>query len=101
MPPETRAKKPAKSPREAEKKSRAKFSTSRVKKRVSFYEDVKDSASKTANRASKAFNFGAGWTRTIDSAIKTFQKTTGLDYGKSSASRDDRRFDGSRRRSSA
>lgn len=30
-----------------------------------------------AKRMSKAFNFGAGWTRTIDSAMKTLSKTSG------------------------
>lgn len=30
----------------------------------------------TASRVSKVFNFGASWTRTIDSAIKTVQKTS-------------------------
>lgn len=30
----------------------------------------------TAKSVGKAFNFGASWTRTIDSAMKTFQKTT-------------------------
>ena len=40
------------------------------------FEEVRDSVGRTANRVSKAFNFGASWTRTIDSAIKTVQKTT-------------------------
>jgi hypothetical protein len=30
----------------------------------------------TAKSVGKAFNFGASWTRTIDSAMKTFQKTS-------------------------
>ena len=40
------------------------------------YEETKDSFNTNANRVSKAFNFGASWTRTIDSAIKTVQKTS-------------------------
>jgi hypothetical protein len=31
----------------------------------------------TASSVSKAFNFGAGWTRTMDSAMKSFQKAAG------------------------
>lgn len=41
------------------------------------YEEAKDSFGTTASRVSKAFNLGASWTRTIDSAIKTVQKTSG------------------------
>ena len=37
------------------------------------YEEAKGSFDSTASRVSKAFNFGASWTRTIDSAIKTVQ----------------------------
>jgi ElaB/YqjD/DUF883 family membrane-anchored ribosome-binding protein len=40
------------------------------------FEETKSAVNKTAKTASKAFNFGAGWTRTIDSAMKTFRKTT-------------------------
>jgi hypothetical protein len=40
------------------------------------YEGAKDSFGTTASRFSKAFNLGASWTRTIDSAFKTVQKTT-------------------------
>jgi ElaB/YqjD/DUF883 family membrane-anchored ribosome-binding protein len=40
------------------------------------YEGAKDSFGTTADRFSKAFSFGASWTRTIDSAFKTVQKTT-------------------------
>lgn len=40
------------------------------------FEDAKDSFGKNASRVSKAFNFGASWTRTIDSALKTAQKTS-------------------------
>jgi hypothetical protein len=35
-----------------------------------------DTVGSTAKSVGKAFNFGASWTRTIDSAMKTFQKTT-------------------------
>ncbi len=45
------------------------------KKAGAIFEDVRDSAGTTANRVSKAFNLGASWTRTIDSTIRTFQKT--------------------------
>jgi ElaB/YqjD/DUF883 family membrane-anchored ribosome-binding protein len=41
------------------------------------FEDARSTFGSTANRVSKAFNFGASWTRTIDSAIKTVQKTSG------------------------
>jgi ElaB/YqjD/DUF883 family membrane-anchored ribosome-binding protein len=46
------------------------------KKAGEIFEDVRDSAGTTANRVSKAFNLGASWTRTIDSTIKTLQKTS-------------------------
>jgi ElaB/YqjD/DUF883 family membrane-anchored ribosome-binding protein len=39
------------------------------------FEDARNTFGTTANRVSKAFNLGASWTRTIDSAIKTMQKT--------------------------
>ena len=39
------------------------------------YEDTRNAVNQTANAASKAFNFGASWTRTFDSAFKTVQKT--------------------------
>jgi ElaB/YqjD/DUF883 family membrane-anchored ribosome-binding protein len=42
-----------------------------------FFEEARDTVNTTADRVSKAFNFGASWTRTIDSAIKTVRKTTG------------------------
>ncbi|MBA3633019.1 MAG: hypothetical protein H0W58_09465 [Acidobacteria bacterium] len=38
--------------------------------------EARESVGTTANRVSKAFNFGASWTRTINSAIKTVQKTS-------------------------
>ncbi len=40
------------------------------------FEEARDSFGTTADRVSRAFNLGASWTRTIDSAIKTVQKTT-------------------------
>ena len=40
------------------------------------YDEAKDTFDSTANRVSRAFNLGASWTRTIDSAIKTVQQTT-------------------------
>ena len=45
------------------------------KKAGEIFEDAKDSVNTTATRVSKAFNLGASWTRTIDSTIRTFQKT--------------------------
>ena len=40
------------------------------------YGEARDSFDTTASRISKAFNFGASWTRTIDSAIKTVQNAS-------------------------
>ena len=40
------------------------------------FDETRKTVNKTAKTASKAFNFGASWTRTFDSAYKTFQKTT-------------------------
>lgn len=40
------------------------------------FEEARDSFGTTADRISRAFNLGASWTRTIDSAVKTVQKTT-------------------------
>ncbi len=40
------------------------------------YEEARDSFGTTASRVSKAFNLGASWTRSLDSAIKTVQKTS-------------------------
>ena len=41
------------------------------------FEDARDTVGKSATRVSKAFSFGASWTRTIDSAMKTFSSTSG------------------------
>ncbi|MGQ0542108.1 MAG: hypothetical protein ACT4O9_09715 [Blastocatellia bacterium] len=41
------------------------------------FEDAKDTIGANAKRVSKAVNFGASWTRTIDSAMKTFSKASG------------------------
>ncbi|MEP6850201.1 MAG: hypothetical protein ABI999_15185 [Acidobacteriota bacterium] len=41
------------------------------------FEDVADSVGSTANNVSKAFSFGAGWSRTLDSAFSSFQKAAG------------------------
>lgn len=38
--------------------------------------EARESFDSTASRLSKAFNLGASWTRTIDSAIKTVRKTS-------------------------
>lgn len=40
------------------------------------FEAATETVGSTAKSVGKAFNFGASWTRTIDSAMKTFQKTT-------------------------
>ncbi len=39
-----------------------------------FIGDARDSVEKNAKRVSKAFNLGAGWTRTIDSTMSTFSQ---------------------------
>lgn len=41
-----------------------------------FYEDSRNTFETAAHRVSKAVGFGASWTRTIDAAIKTVQKTS-------------------------
>jgi len=51
------------------------FDVASVKANEAF-EDARNTFGKTASRVSKVFNFGASWTRTIDSAIKTVQKTS-------------------------
>lgn len=40
------------------------------------FEETRRVVNQTADTASKAFNFGAGWSRAIDSAIKTVRQTT-------------------------
>jgi len=40
-------------------------------------DDVSGSVGTTADRVSKVFNLGASWTRTFDSAMKSFQTATG------------------------
>jgi len=40
------------------------------------FDEARGSFDTAANRVSRAFNLGASWTRTIDSAIKTVQKTS-------------------------
>lgn len=40
------------------------------------FEDASASFKKTGKTAADIFNFSASWTRTFDSAVKTFQKTT-------------------------
>lgn len=39
--------------------------------------DARDTVETNAKRVSKAISFGAGWTRTVDSAMRTFSKTSG------------------------
>jgi hypothetical protein len=62
------------------------------------FEDARDSFGTTADRVSRAFNLGASWTRTIDSAIKTVQKTTDWIAEKPLEAATTGRFDGGRRR---
>lgn len=40
------------------------------------FEEARETFDTTASRVSKVFNFGASWTRSIDAAIKTVQKTS-------------------------
>lgn len=47
------------------------------KKAGEILEDVADTVGSTASGVSKAFSLGAGWTRTMDSAVKSFQKAAG------------------------
>lgn len=46
------------------------------KKAGEVFEETRQTVESTAQTASSIFNFGASWTRTFDSAVKTFQKTT-------------------------
>ncbi len=47
------------------------------KKAGEVIEGAFDTVGKNAERVSKAFSFGASWTRTIDSALSAFSKTSG------------------------
>jgi hypothetical protein len=47
------------------------------KKAGDILNDVAGTVGWTAKGVGKAFNFGASWTRTIDSAVKSFQKASG------------------------
>jgi len=47
------------------------------KKAGEIIDEVSGSVGTTADRVSKVFNFGASWTRTFDSAVKSFQTATG------------------------
>ncbi len=47
------------------------------KKAGEIFDDAYETVGKNASRVSKAFSFGAGWTRTIDSAMSAFSKTSG------------------------
>ena len=46
------------------------------KKAGEIFDDAYEAVGKNADRVTKAFSFGAGWTRTIDSAMKTFSTTS-------------------------
>lgn len=41
------------------------------------FEDAKDTVSTNAKRAAKAVSFGAGWTRTLDSAMRSLSSASG------------------------
>lgn len=41
------------------------------------FDDARQTVGRNAKRVSNAFNFGASWTRTIDSTFRAFSKTTG------------------------
>ena len=60
--------------REAGKQAGAVFNIA-ADRAEAVYDEAKDSFDSYASRISRAFNLGASWTRTIDSAIKTAQKT--------------------------
>jgi ElaB/YqjD/DUF883 family membrane-anchored ribosome-binding protein len=47
------------------------------KKAGEIFDDAYETVGKNATRVTKAFNFGASWTRTIDSAMSAFSKTSG------------------------
>jgi len=47
------------------------------KKAGEIIDDAAGTVGSTANTVSKAFSFGAGWTRTMDSAMKSFQRAAG------------------------
>jgi len=47
------------------------------KKAGEILDDAAGTVGSTANTVSKAFSFGAGWTRTMDSAMKSFQRAAG------------------------
>ena len=47
------------------------------KKAGEIFDDAAGTVGSTANTVSKAFSFGAGWTRTMDSAMKSFQRAAG------------------------
>jgi cell division septum initiation protein DivIVA len=41
------------------------------------FDDAKDAVGTNAKRVSRAFNFGIGWTRTMDSAMRSLSKASG------------------------
>lgn len=62
--------------KEAGKKAGEVFSVA-GEKASEVFEDASASFKKTGKAAADIFNFGAGWTRTFNSAVRTFQRTTG------------------------
>ena len=67
------------------------------KKAGEIFGDAYETVGRNADRVSKAFSFGAGWTRTIDSAVSLLENDR-LDTGKPPAGRDHGRVDGRRSR---
>lgn len=47
------------------------------KKAAEIIDDARESVGKNAERVSKAFNFGASWTRTADSAMRSLRSASG------------------------
>ncbi len=58
-------------------KQAADFVSVAIEKAGEIFQDARETVGKNAERVSKVFNFGAGWTRTIDSAVKSFSKAAG------------------------
>lgn len=48
-----------------------------VKKAGEFFDDAKETVGSGARRAADVFNFGASWTRTIDSTVRSISKASG------------------------
>ncbi len=51
--------------------------SSAAEKAGEIFSEARETFGKNVERVSKAFNFGAGWTRTIDSAVRSVSKASG------------------------